>query len=380
MQTKTSYKTLLYSFDWINFFLVIALVCMGLLFVYSATYHATGEFSFYFKKQLLGALVGIILYMLVSMQDLRTFTPIGAVAYGGTLLLLCYTILAGFVGMGARRWISLYFFRIQPSELVRIFFPFFVAWYFQKQQATVKTGELQEAPKNLSFYKLPLIMLGLTVILLARQPDLGTALIILFSGLTLLWFIGLPRRFFLYMSFILISIIPVGDKLWPLLKPYQQKRILVFCGYGDKKKERYQIEQSMIAVGSGGITGKGFLRGTQSKLQFLPEDHTDFIFAVVCEELGLLGALTILILYILLFIRSLYVIAMLKSLTYQIIGLGLIIHIIFSVIINIGMVVGLLPVVGISLPLISYGLCNLWVTLVSFGWLNNLSTRRNYYR
>jgi len=150
-------------------------------------------------------------------------------------------------------------------------------------------------------------------------------------------------------------------------------------GQGSEQKERYQIEQSKIAIGSGGLTGKGLLKGTQNKLAFLPEDHTDFIFSVICEEWGFLGALTILILFCLLFIRILYITIKLPSASLQIISIGLVIHIMLSVCINIGMVTGILPIVGISLPLFSYGLSNLWVTLASLGWLNNIAIRRFYY-
>ncbi len=167
--------------------------------------------------------------------------------------------------------------------------------------------------------------------------------------------------------------------LWKILKPYQQRRILVLMGYGDVRKERYQIEQSKIAIGSGGIIGKGFLKGTQNKLEFVPEDHTDFIFSVICEEWGFVGALCMLLLFGLLFLRIIYLTMQLPGLFEQIIVLGLLVHILFSVCINVGMVAGMLPIVGIPLPLVSYGLSNLWVTMASLGWINNIFIRRFYY-
>jgi len=156
----------------------------------------------------------------------------------------------------------------------------------------------------------------------------------------------------------------------------KKNRIAVFLGHGNTKKERYQIEQATIAIGSGGLTGKGLLRGTQNKLRFLPEGRTDFIFAVLSEELGLFGALGILILYTILFYRSLLIIQQLKDWYMQLFATGIIMHIILSTLINIGMVLGLLPIVGIPLPLMSYGISNLWITLASFGLFQNIAMQR----
>ena len=154
---------------------------------------------------------------------------------------------------------------------------------------------------------------------------------------------------------------------------------MVFLGQGDTQKERYQIEQAMIAIGSGGIMGKGLLHGTQNKLQFLPEGRTDFVFAVLCEEWGLLGALLVLFAYIALFFRLCVIIGQLKDRYIQLFALGIIIHMIFSTFINIGMVLGLLPIVGIPLPLMSYGISNLWITFASLGIVQNIALQR-YYR
>ena len=153
----------------------------------------------------------------------------------------------------------------------------------------------------------------------------------------------------------------------------------MFLGYGDSKKERYQIEQSQIAIGSGGITGKGLLKGTQNKLQFLPESRTDFIFSVIAEETGFLGAMLILILFAILFFQCAWIIVTIKSPFVQLLALGLVLPIIISTFINIGMVMGLVPAVGIPLPFISYGLSNLWVNFASLGWFNAIAIRRFYW-
>ena len=265
--------------------------------------------------------------------------------------------------MGAKRWIPLFFIKGQPSELVKLFLPSFIAVYFATQKGK----------RNFLF---PLIMQAIACLLILKQPDLGTAVLIFSSGIILLWFIGINKKFLLAIGLISFLGAPF---FWKALHPYQQKRILVLLGYGNSKKERYQIEQSKIAIGSGGLFGTGLLKGTQNKLAFLPENHTDFMFSVICEEWGFAGATLVIILFLLLFLRLLFVTFILEDITMQIISLGLTIHIMLAVCINIGMVTGILPTVGISLPLFSCGISNLWVTLGSLGWLNNISIRRFYY-
>jgi len=352
-------------FDWASFILTALLVCIGLLFVYSATYSEAHRFSSFFKKQIIGAVSGFILYFIFCFTPPHKLQRYGFFAFGATIFLLVYTYAAGWIGMGAKRWISLYFFRFQPSELVRLFLPSFIALYGmeRRENKTISVGAAL----------VPLALLGFIFLLVLKQPDLGTALIILFSGMITLWIAGLDKRFF---AIGIIAAACGAPFFWKVLKPYQKQRIMVALGYGESHKERYHIEQSKIAIGSGGVWGKGFLKGTQNKFEFLPEDHTDFIFSVICEEWGFVGALCILLLFALLFARIIFIILSLSDITQQIIAVGLLIHIMLSVCINSAMVTGLLPIVGIPLPLISYGLSNLWVTLASLGWLNNIALHR----
>jgi len=351
---------------------MVALLGLGLLFVFSATYKPEAPYSLFFKKQLLGVGTGMLIYFYFCGKDFRRLARWGFVGYFVTLLLLMYSIVGGWIAMGAKRWISLYFFKFQPSELAKLCLPVFLASYFSELELP-KFYANPPIPFRDFFF--PLGMLFFTFVLILKQPDLGTALVVLCSGLIILWFIGIPRTFFLALALVGAIGTPV---LWKCLKPYQQNRILVLFGYGDARKERYQIEQSKIAIGSGGITGKGLLQGTQNKLEFLPEDHTDFIFSVICEEWGFLGALFIILLYALLLTRLVIVIAQVRNFFEQIVAVGLLTHILLSVGINIGMVTGMLPIVGIPLPLFSYGLTNLWITLASLGWLNNIAIRRFY--
>ncbi|MBU1008142.1 rod shape-determining protein RodA [Candidatus Dependentiae bacterium] len=353
-------------FDWISFALTIALLAIGLIFVFSATKsHDAVGLSPFFKKQLFGATIGIIIYFFFCFFNLQTLARWGYLGYFGVLALLLYTIIGGWVGMGAKRWISLHVITFQPAELVKISLPLCYAFYFDDIS---KNQCVQKIP-----FTFPLALLFITFMLILKQPDLGTALVILFSGLILLWLANIPKKFFLLLFLSCLISAPV---LWKNLKPYQQHRVLVLLGHGDSKNERYQIEQSQIAIGSGGVWGKGLLQGTQNRLSFLPEARTDFIFSVLCEEWGFMGALFILLLFSLLFIRLTIVIIGAHEILDQLIGIGLLAPIALSTIINIGMVTGMLPIVGIPLPLLTYGLTNLWVTLASLGILNNIAIRR----
>lgn len=354
-------------FDWVSFFLTTGLALIGLIFVFSATYRPEQPYSMFFKKQAIGICCGLCIYAFCSLIDYRSLLQWGYVIYGLTLGVLFFTILKGSIGMGAQRWINLGLFKAQPSELAKLFFPLFAIHYLynHKESFTFSTREF-----------IPLLaVLVLSFFLILKQPDLGTALVVMISGLLLLWLAGLDKRFFYYgfLGFVLTA--PLS---WHMLKDYQKKRVLVFLGQGAQNKERYQIEQSKIAIGSGGLWGKGFLKGTQNKLQFLPESRTDFIFSVICEEVGFMGALGLILLYLILFTRLLLITISLGKTLIQLLAFGLIIHIIISFFINIGMVTGLLPIVGIPLPLVSYGISNLWITCASLGWFNNI-TMHHYH-
>lgn len=354
------------DFDWISFALTLMLACIGLAFVYSATYCVEKPYSIFFKKQAFGILSGLVIYFLFCLIDYRRLLRWGYFAYFGITALLLFTIIKGHIGMGAQRWIDLGIIKMQPSELTKLLFPAFFGYYLYTHHE-----------KKLTFKDfVPILaILGFSFVLILKQPDLGTALILAFSGLSMLWVAGLNKRFFMYG---LLACTIATPLLWRCLKPYQQQRILVFLGHGSTHKERYQIEQSKIAIGSGGMIGKGFLHGTQNRFLFLPESRTDFIFAVIAEELGFFGALLIILIYLLLFMRLFGMIKLIKHTAIQVLALGLLMHIVFSTIINIGMVIDLLPIVGIPLPLISYGVSNLWITFASLGWLNGITMRRFY--
>jgi len=271
------------------------------------------------------------------------------------------------MGLGAQRWIDLGFIKFQPSELAKLFFPAFF---------TFKIVENQNGIMSIDVYGPILMIVCCSVFLILKQPDLGTALLILFSCLILFWLAGVKKSFFISLAFIGVIGAPL---VWHYLKPYQKQRIIVFFGGGSSQKERYQIEQSRIAIGSGGLWGKGYLQGTQNRLNFLPESRTDFIFSVICEEWGFVGACAIILLYMLLFMRLFYVARTINNVYMQLLALGLVLPTVVSAFINISMVIGLLPIVGIPLPFITYGITHIWITFASLGWFNGIASRRFIY-
>lgn len=357
------------SFDWASFTLTLTLATIGLLFVFSATTTQATTFSIYFKKQLFGLITGIFIYGFFCFKDYRKLCRFGYFAYFLVILLLVYTLIKGKIGMGAQRWIDLKLFRFQPSEITKLFFPAFFTYFLYTEK---------DVPLYTFSHFLPILgVLGLSSFLILRQPDLGTALVFAFSGLCLLWLAGIGKSFFRWGLLLCVLSAPIAWKF--ILKPYQKQRILVFSGAGDIHKDRYQVEQSKIAIGSGGTFGKGFTKGTQNQLLFLPESRTDFIFSVICEELGFIGALIILSLYMMLFLRILYCIYLVPSFFAQLLATGLLLPIIFSALINIAMVCDLLPIVGIPLPLISYGVTSLWITLAALGWIQGIIMKAATY-
>ena len=351
-------------FDWISFFLTLAIGTIGLAFVYSATTTEAITYSVFFKKQLFGFFSGLLIYFIFCFTDYRTLCRIGYFIYFLVLILLIFTLIKGKIGMGAQRWIDLKIVRFQPSEVAKLFFPAFITYYLYSEN---------DVPLYTMNSFLPILgMLAFSSVLVLKQPDLGTAIILFASGLAMLWLAGIGKRFFYWGIVFSLLVAPLG---WHMLKPYQKQRVMVFLGEGNALKERYQIEQSKIAIGSGNLYGKGFGNGTQNKLLFLPESRTDFIFSVLCEESGFLGAVTLLILYLLLFFRIMYRLEYVKTFFGQLLGIGLLIPIALSAAINTGMVCGLLPIVGIPLPLMSYCVTALWITLASLGWIQSIVMR-----
>ena len=344
------------------FFIIVILFIIGSFVLYSATYNFQSEFSPYFIKQCVGFFGGIFIIVAISYIDFKDIVVFGNIFHLVVIGLLIFTLIKGSVALGGKRWINLILFKFQPSELAKISLPINLIHYYFYYCLPGKTS-----------YKNWFWMGGnifFTAILIIKQPDLGTGLIVIMSSLCLLFIMGIPKRFIFFGFFVcLIS----GPIIWYKLHDYQKKRVLVFLGQGDPYKDRYQLEQSKIAVGSGGFSGKGFLKGTQKNLHFLPENRTDFIFSVLAEEFGFVGVALIIFIYVILFwfvfLTSKKIIhCYLSYLLYY----GLFFSFIIGIICNISMVIGLLPVVGIPLPCMSYGITHIWGTSILFGILMSI--------
>jgi rod shape determining protein RodA len=339
---------------------LLALCALGLLIVYSAS----GQDSGMVLRQAFRMGVGwtaLIVLANVPPHALRFWTPWLLAA--GILLLIAVDV-AGVVGKGAQRWLDLGVIRFQPSEMMKLVVPMGIAWYFHDKPLPPTFGQLLVA----------FGIVGLPALLTALQPDLGTAALIAAAGLFAIYCSGILWRYIIGAGVLIAAITPF---LWARLHDYQKLRVLNFLDpERDPLGSGYHIIQSKIAVGSGGVFGKGWLEGTQSQLDFLPERHTDFIFAVAGEEFGLLGALLLLAAYMFVLFRSLKLAAGAERTFGRLLGGAIALTFVVYVFVNIGMVCGLLPVVGVPLPLISYGGTSMVTLMAGFGILMSIHTHR----
>lgn len=339
---------------------LLVLSAIGLAVLYSAT----GESVERVIQQAARLGVGFGA-MLVAAQipprNLRLWTPwLFLVGLG----LLLWVLLAGVSGGGAQRWISLGFVRFQPSEAMKIIVPMMVAWYVADRAL----------PPSLPRIVVTLLIIAIPVIMIARQPDLGTALLVTAAGLLVVFLAGIRGRFIAVLGLLGAAMIPV---LWHFMRDYQRRRVLTMLNpESDPLGSGYHIIQSKIAVGSGGLYGKGWLNGTQSQLDFIPERSTDFIFAVFGEEFGFLGALVLLLVYLFVVVRSLYIAAQAQDLYGQLLAGSLALTFFVYLFVNVGMVTGLLPVVGVPLPLVSYGGTSVVTLLGGFGIIMSIRSHK----
>ena len=307
------------------------------------------------------AILGMIVLAQIPPHTYRTLAPW---LFGLTLVLLVAVMLVGQTSQGAKRWLGVGAIRFQPSEIMKLALPLVLAWYFQTKKIP---------PKFLDLI-LPAIMLVIPFLLIAKQPDLGTALLILFSSATVFLLIGMSWRLILGLFVLIVASMPI---IWHLLHDYQKERVLTFLNpERDPLGSGYHIIQSKIAIGSGGFFGKGFLHGSQAHLAFLPEHATDFIFAVCGEELGFLGAFILIFIYFFITARCLYIASQAQDTFGRLVAGSLAVSFFLGVFINIGMVCGLLPVVGLPLPMVSYGGTAAITSLASFGILMSIHTHR----
>lgn len=340
--------------------LIILITGVGLLVLYSA---AGGHIYPWAFKQFLRFFVGMVILLVVAVVDIRSWYNVAYPFYFVSLILVIGVELLGFVGMGAQRWLDLYIFNLQPSELMKVALVLALARYFHdcSPEKILKTRNLI----------IPLVLILIPALLMMRQPDLGTAMLLIFAGVTVFFLAGVQLWKFFAVMGLSVASFPV---LWTYLHDYQKKRILVFLNpESDPTHSGYHVMQSKIALGSGGFWGKGFMQGSQSHLNFLPEKQTDFIFTMFCEEFGTIGAIVLLTLYTLLIIYCFSVALKSRNSFARLMALALTMIFFFYITINMAMVMGLAPVVGIPLPLVSYGGTSMLTVLFSFGLI--FSTR-----
>ena len=354
----------LLNVHWFFVFLICLTATIGVAMLYSA---ANGSFQPWASRQLARFGVGFFAMMAVALVDVRIWLRFAYVLYGLSLALLTLVELMGFVGMGAQRWLDLGYFNLQPSELMKIALVLALARYFHGL-----TIEGVAQPIRLI---LPLVMVLAPAALVLRQPDLGTALMLIIASGVLFFVAGV--RLWKFALVIVMGLIaaPVG---WQFLHEYQKRRILTFLNpEADPLGAGYHIIQSKIALGSGGLLGKGFMQGTQGHLNFLPEMQTDFIFTMLAEEFGLVGGLGLLALYTLLLVFGTIIAVRTNSQFGRLVASGVTVTFFLYVFINIAMVMGIIPVVGVPLPLISYGGTAMITLLIGFGLLNCIWVHRD---
>lgn len=346
--------------DWPLLGLILVLIGFGMLILYSASNENMGMILRQ-SGRLLFAVFIMLLFAMIPPHKYKVWTPW---IYGVGLTLLLAVMLMGKIGKGAQRWLDLGLFRFQPSEIMKLAVPLMTAWYLDRKPVPIDMKTLGKV----------LALIFVPAVFIAKQPDLGTAIMVVFAGLSAVFLAGIRMRV------IVIAIILAGCAapfLWHGMHEYQKQRILTLLNpEHDPLGSGYHIIQSKIAIGSGGTFGKGWLEGSQSHLNFLPEHATDFIFAVSGEEFGFVGSSLLIAIFILISLRSLYIARQAQTSFTRLLAASLAMTFFLSVFVNIGMVMGILPVVGIPLPLVSYGGTAMVTFLASFGILMSISTHR----
>ena len=396
------------KYDYITLGLILVLITIGCFAIFSATSSATSEENGFFARQLMWCILGVLVMIGMSLISLKLINRLVYWFNIFTLFLLFLVLFVGKVGQGAERWLIVGPVHVQPSELAKLATILAVSKYLSDKYTDVN---------KFKYFAIAVGLILLPFILIARQPDLGTALIFLALIIPLLYWAGLnwfhiftilmpllimilSFNFWAFMilmisialvlaysrrkPIVLVAVfllnIGVGiatPYLWNQLRPYQQQRILTFVNpEKDPKGAGYQIIQSQVAIGSGGIWGKGYLQGSQTHLRFLPAQHTDFIFSVIGEEFGFIGASLILLVFLLLILRFIHIAAVIRGQLESLTIIGILTVIFFHTVINIGMTIGMAPVTGLPLPFLSYGGSSLVVNMMMVGVVLNISRNK----
>ena len=342
--------------NWGLVLLITATAAVGIAMLYSA---ANGSWNPWATRQIARYGVGLVILITIALVDIRFWWRYAYLIYGILLVMLVAVEVVGSVGMGAQRWINLGVIRLQPSELMKVGIVLALARYFH--------GVSAEDVRRIPYLIVPILMIGAPSALVLKQPDLGTALFLIMTGGAVFFVAGVRLWKFGLVFAAAGAAVPIA---WSMLRPYQQKRIFTFLDpETDPLGAGYHILQSKIALGSGGLFGKGFMQGSQSHLNFLPEKQTDFIFTMLAEEFGMVGGLVLLGLYMLIMVYGFAI--SLRSRTHfgRLLAMGITSMLFLYVFINIAMVMGLIPVVGVPLPLISYGGTAMLTLMIGMGFL-----------
>jgi rod shape determining protein RodA len=360
-------RRLFVNFDWMLLLVVLGISLIGLLNIYSTGFNQVyAKQEFLYVKQIQWIIIGLLFMTAAFCVDYRFVSRYAYLIYGFSILLLLFVFFYGYATRGSQRWIMFGGFSFQPSELVKLTLILALAKYFDHN----RSKEIY----RLRDLGVPFLITLVPFLLILKQPDLGTAMVLMIIFCSLTLFIGVQWKSLAWSALVGLVLIPAG---WFLLKDYQKDRIMTFINpEGDPLGAGYHVIQSIIAIGSGGVTGKGFLKGTQTQLRFLPERHTDFVFSVFAEEWGFLGGMVLLILFMSLILWGLKIALHARDYIGTLIAVGITALIFWEVFINIGMVLGVLPVVGIPLPFLSYGGSSMVILMTCVGLLMNVSMRR----
>lgn len=345
------------------------LVIIGVFFIYSAAYDKSSAVAKpFYEKQILWALLGLGIFCLIFFWDYRKWVALAPVFYFMGIVFLLLVLFVGRTKLGAQRWLSVGGFAFQPSEFSKLTLILALAAYLN----------LLSHYKNRFLYLLGALgLVGVPILLILKQPDLGTAMIYVPILFSMLYVAGVPGKYLLGVAGLGAALSPC---FWFFLKEYQKNRLLVFINPArDPFGSGYHLIQSKIAIGSGGVLGKGWLEGTQNQLNFLPERHTDFIFSVIGEEWGFLRVLVILALYAWLIVSALHIASQSQDSTGKFVAAGIAAFFATHVFINIGMTIGIMPITGVPLPFLSYGGTSLLTMMAAIALLQNIASRRFYF-
>lgn len=358
------------GYDWLLFVVLSLILALGVLSVYSVTSVSTSVRTPIYMKQIYWIIIGWVVFLVMAWIDYHEIVRFAYPIYGATVILLVLVLMIGRVGMGAQRWISIGGFSFQPSELAKLSILLALAKFF--------SDYYPRKGLNLRQLFVPGAILGVPMLLILKQPDLGTALSISSIFFAMVFVLGLRSKFFIYFSLFSAMLFPfLWQFFWSHLKDYQKMRLLTFVNpTNDPSGTGYHITQSKIAIGSGGLFGKGLFGGTQSQLKFLPESHTDFIFSVYAEQWGFVGILFLFILFLFLVLWGIEIAYKSKDTLGSLIAVGIIGLLSFYFLVNVGMTLGVMPVVGVPLPLMSYGGTAMVTTMGLLGLLLNVKLRR----